>query len=596
MEYDRQKIEILAELIGYRTIPVDIVTFIRDNYYLGLTCGFDKDTGESHTYQIWVDALQQIYPDPITTRSYVANCGCIGSGKTTMAKICLAYDIYKLTCMRNPAGYFGLIQKFFHFKIFNLVKWKAEDMVKEFYDWIDQSEYFQEQKKDDESIIHWIAVGGASRMSDIISDDVVTVVFSEMNFVKDFESGLNLINQGISRIESRFQKGFGLFNHIILDSSDTSVEAPVPYFLRIHPRGPETLVFKYAIWQAKPALYFKTPDEEGKLTFQVYKGDSEIHPCVIEKNTNTSRMDPDRFLEVPNELLLDFRSDITLALNEKAGVAVETTDQYFDPDKVKNSMTLELGNVPEVVRVDFYNNDSFIPIFEELIESLPKDRSLFGRLDLGLVNDRAGFAIGFIEDLNAQVIDGIVHHDPLMNIPIAVGIGRYPGQETSIDKLIELIIWIHTRIPFYQFTTDTYQSYAIKQALTKVEIETSFLSVDRTTEHHKMAKNKIYRGRVKLPKSTILKNELINLIDMGKKIDHHVQLNVNGDIGSNSKDIADAVVGLISMMSNAGEEAMHAPVVSNSQMQRFNDELLGTWIESESREYYKSMARNMFGV
>ena len=586
----------LASLIGYKHMPVDIETFLHDEYYLGNSWGYNVKTGRSALFDIWHEALKKVYPDPVRTHTFVANCGAIGTGKSSMAKIMLAYDIYKITMMDDPGAYFGLVKKFLHFVIFNLTKDNASRMVIELKEMLSKSPYFQEQMQDQDSIMQWVTIDEASRMSDIISNDVVSIVFSEMNFVRDPSRGIQLINQGISRVESRFQKGFGLFNHIVLDSSDTSVDAPVPFFLTHHVRGPETVVFKYAIWDAKKELYFHEVDPvTGKRTFTVYKGDNEIPPCVIKEDTKTEGMDPDRFMEVPLELKKDFEEDIVLALNEKAGVAVETTSQYFRADKVIASMVYDM-EMPEIITIDFAGEESYIPYFEKLVDKLPDDRCLFGALDLGLVEDKAGFALGYIEDLRMRSIDGVVSYDPRVVVPCCVSFDRYAGEQTSVDKIIELILLLHSRIPFYRFTMDTYQSFPIKQKLIASGINADFISVDKKTVYYKLAKQMIYQGKVKLPKSTLLKNELTNLIDMGTKIDHHQVKNAAGDIGSDSKDAADALVRLLVTMHDATEDAMEPPIISDTARKRYNDELIKNWVNAENTTKYEVLFGNNFGL
>jgi len=577
------KLQYLANVIGYKAMPVDIETFLNDEYYLGASCGINPKSGKSVIFDIWHEALQKVYPNPIRTYTFVANAGAIGTGKSLMAKIMLAYDIYKITMLDDPGAYFGLVKKFLHFVIFNLTKANAERMVIELKEMLDKSPYFQEQKDDPDSIMQWITIDEASRMSDIISNDVISIVFSEMNFVRDLERGIQLINQGISRVESRFQKGFNLFNHIILDSSDTSIDAPVPHFLTHHVRGPETMVFKYAIWDAKKDLYFHITDPEtGKTTFTVYKGDSEIPPCVITPTTNTAEMDPDRFIEVPLELKKNFEEDIVLALNEKAGVAVESTTQYFKAEKIIPYMVYDM-NMPEIITIEFFGTESYIPYFQELIDRLPHDRCLFGAIDYASTYDNAGIALGYIEKLNMRSVDGVITYDPCVVVPYCGAFSRYVGEETSADKIAELLIWIHSCIPFYRVAMDRYQSVPIRQKLLMSEIKADFLSVDRTTIYHKIAKQMIYQGKVKLPKSTLLKNELINLIDLGDKIEHHLVKNAAGDIGSDSKDAADALVRLLCIMHEANEEAMEPPLISASAREKYNEDLIAQWVKQQAR-------------
>lgn len=72
------RVNLLRKFIGFNELPVSIDQFIHDDYYLGKECGIDYETGREQTYKIWQDALQKIFPDPITTNTFVALNGAIG--------------------------------------------------------------------------------------------------------------------------------------------------------------------------------------------------------------------------------------------------------------------------------------------------------------------------------------------------------------------------------------------------------------------------------------------------------------------------------------------------------------------------------------
>jgi len=105
------EVKLLAKLIGFKRIPPDIETFIKSPKYLG-------DYFGDSIFPIWVKALKELYPDPIRTSStFVVLKGAIGIGKSTMSKICILYDLYKLLCIKNPYIFFKFDRK--------KVKWKC---------------------------------------------------------------------------------------------------------------------------------------------------------------------------------------------------------------------------------------------------------------------------------------------------------------------------------------------------------------------------------------------------------------------------------------------------------------------------------------
>lgn len=86
----------------YEEIPVDIDTFIEDDRYIG------KTTKNGTTiYPYWRRTLRKIF-DPNANYQEIIFSGAIGLGKTTIAVTGMAYILYRLMCLRDPHGYYGL--------------------------------------------------------------------------------------------------------------------------------------------------------------------------------------------------------------------------------------------------------------------------------------------------------------------------------------------------------------------------------------------------------------------------------------------------------------------------------------------------------
>jgi hypothetical protein len=96
----------------FEEIPVDIMTFISEEQYLGRGLYIvDEYTGERKctVFPYWLDKLQEIFPDNITTRyNTVVLTGSIGLGKSFIAVICQLYLLYRMMCLKDPYTYYGL--------------------------------------------------------------------------------------------------------------------------------------------------------------------------------------------------------------------------------------------------------------------------------------------------------------------------------------------------------------------------------------------------------------------------------------------------------------------------------------------------------
>ena len=86
---------LLADMFSadYRQVPVGIREFVKDPYFLGLTL-------HDSLFEKILDDLEELFDGE---HSEVLLSGGIGWGKTAMsAKSGLAYDLYKLSCLRRP--------------------------------------------------------------------------------------------------------------------------------------------------------------------------------------------------------------------------------------------------------------------------------------------------------------------------------------------------------------------------------------------------------------------------------------------------------------------------------------------------------------
>ena len=84
----------------YEEIPVSIQEFISNPYYLGKS----TRNGES-IYPYWKKTYNTIFDDSLGYEEIIFT-GAIGVGKTKTADVCLAYQLYKLMCLKNPQEYF----------------------------------------------------------------------------------------------------------------------------------------------------------------------------------------------------------------------------------------------------------------------------------------------------------------------------------------------------------------------------------------------------------------------------------------------------------------------------------------------------------
>ena len=92
----------------YKEIPVDIITFISDDKYLGNA--WKDNEGNLKLYNFWVEQLQKIFPDNLSTDyNTLLESGARGIGKSEIAAgVIFPYLIHRILCLKNPLEHFRL--------------------------------------------------------------------------------------------------------------------------------------------------------------------------------------------------------------------------------------------------------------------------------------------------------------------------------------------------------------------------------------------------------------------------------------------------------------------------------------------------------
>lgn len=123
----------------FKRVPVSMEVFLTDKYYFG-----------DYTKELFPkchDVLVSVFDrgkenEPVE----VLLGGALGWGKTTLAAMGMAYDIYRMTCMRDPHGYYGLMPGAkIVFAVYSVSKEQAADSAfAKIVSWIEGCPYFKE--------------------------------------------------------------------------------------------------------------------------------------------------------------------------------------------------------------------------------------------------------------------------------------------------------------------------------------------------------------------------------------------------------------------------------------------------------------------
>lgn len=565
----------------YDEIPVDIMTFISDERYLGRGLYIVDDfTGERKctVFPYWLDKLQEIFPDNLTTRyNTVILTGSIGLGKSFIAVLCQLYLLYRMMCLKDPYQFFGLqpIDKI-TFSMLNVtleaaqgVGWDKMQQLLQSSDWFMEHGNMNASRTNPQ----WQPPKGIELVFGSSNRHVVgRALFSNFSDEVNFGVGNNvekqkaklkkMISQIDARMISRFGKGTFLPTMNIIASSKDSEQAFLESYIEMKRQNESktTLIVDEPQWVIRNDK--GTPNDPG--SFYVAVGNKflahELLPVdATEEEVNAYREKGYFMLKVPPIYREAFEDNMDLALTDNAGISTSSSTKYISgvrltqikTDTYKNPFTkdiIEVGNNPE--DINQYSN------FFDLSRVNPKDmsRPLFIHLDMSLSGDKTGIAGVWITGKRPQKVGEDQSKELEFKVAFSVSVKAPKGFQVSFEKNRNFIRWLRDRgFAIKGVSSDTYQSAQIQQQLKADNFNTKILSVDRVDSSTKQClpyaffKSAIYERHIQLFKDCeLLTNEIVSLERLS---DGHIDHPQNF-----SKDQSDAVCGALFLASEFAEE------------------------------------------
>ena len=583
-EYSQEgRSEILDDLkySDFEEIPVDIMTFITEERYLGRGLWIvDEFTGERKctVFPYWIEKLKEIFPDNLTTRyNTIILTGSIGLGKSFIAVVCQLYLLYRMLCLKDPYTYYGLqpIDKI-TFSMLNVTLEAAQgvgwDKMQQL---LQSSDWFMEQGSMNASRTNpqWIPPKGIELIFGSSNRHVVgRALFSNFSDEVNFGVGNNvekqkaklkkMISQIDARMISRFGKGTYLPTMNIIASSKDSEQAFMESYIEMKRQNESktTLIVDEPQWVVRNDK--GSPDDPG--SFYVAVGNKFLAHELLPVNATEAEIQAYRekgyfMLKVPPIYREAFEDNIDLALTDNAGISTSSTTKYISgvrlnqikTDAYKNPFTkdiIEVGNSPEDIMQ--YSN------FFDLSRINPADfsRPLFIHLDMSLSGDKTGIAGVWITGKRPPVPGEPPSKELEFKVAFSVSVKAPKGFQVSFEKNRNFIRWLRDKgFAIKGVSSDTYQSAQIQQQLKGDGFKTKILSVDRVDSSTRSClpyaffKSAIYERHIQMYKDCNLLTE--EIVSLERLSDGHIDHPQNF-----SKDQADAVCGALFLASEFAEE------------------------------------------
>lgn len=614
-ELSKGKTDLYNKLIysEYSEVPVDIITFVKDDKYLGRAWHLPDGTCKLFPY--WEKRLQEIFPDNLSTNfNTLILSGARGLGKSEIAVTCGLYIMYRLMCLKDP--YLTLNLKpteTVSFAFMNIKIELAKDIgISKFQNTVKSSPWFMARGIMTGRVNEmwnpppFIDIIVGSQASDVIGKGVIFAFFDEISFLRNQDveiqkkKAIDMIDTAYGGMQTRFIRNGKNPSLMVLGSSKRSEQS----FLESHIKDREdinsqtTLVIDEPVWNVRPSY------EYSGVTFKVAVGNKFLSSLVLKDGENEDLYIQRGYkvIDVPIEYKENFQLDIDRGLRDFAGISSSQLSTYISGERLKdiidsnlhNPFTreiLEIGNSPKDI-AQYYNFFDLSKIPSEM-----KSKPLYIHLDMSLTGDKTGIAGVWIKGKKPHQ-DGVPDSNEMSyQLAFSVSIKAPKGYQVSFEKNRTFIYWLKENgFNIKGVSSDTFQSADLRQTLESKGYVYSIISVDRVESEgadkicrpYHYFKTAIYENRLVMFYDKLLTEEITSLErnNTNGKVDHQP----NG-----SKDQSDAVCGALWNASQNGEQFAYDYGEVIDTLVNFNKESLdmSEQFTADFQDALKSEASNL---
>ena len=522
----------------YEEKPVNIETFIKDSYFLG---DFFPDDS---FYPYWMEQMKRIHASPfLNTCDEIICLLPLGAGKTLTAMVSVAYEVYKLLLLKQPQSFYNLRPQSVKI-VFAILS--ASMVVSEETSWVYLSSFleapcFKElgvflkfRSIRNNSVIDLpknISVTVGSSFRQTLGTALIGAVLDEANFRKGKTEAHDSYRAMVRRRESRYlEKGGYLPGIFWLLSSPAYDSGFVEERLDSIETSRIKKIFSVPIYEIKRHMGIYS-----KECFYVFVGDKTRDPCIISE-ANLVNYPFDRIYKVPIDFYEAFKSDLVSGIADHLGVPITREVSYISmPQQISKCQVLPSRFSKSVIEYDLREVQSrmHIPLEDYVDKSYFENpsHSQVSRhihMDPGLSQDRFCIASCYVSPrANGS--------DLLYILPWCFVVQAIKGQEVPFYVIEEFFKFLRRiKYPVSLVTSDSFQSRQLLQNISLLGFQTGLLSLDGSKMPWNEFRSALNQNSILLPDHPLLYDELRNLKDFGKKIDH---------LRAKSKDLADAVVG-----------------------------------------------------
>lgn len=564
----------------YREIPVDILTFVDDERYLGNA--WHDAQGNSKLYPYWRKELVKIFPDNVTTTvNNAIFSGSRGRGKSEICVLIACYLLHRLLCLKNPIEFYHLksTEKIV-FAFMNIKLALANEIATtKFQNTIKSSPWFlahgtlegrtnkvwvpEKFKNNNGKEQEAIDIKIGSQADDLIGLPVYFCFCDEISFIKNKSideqkaKANDIIDTAIGGMKTRFVHKGKNPTLLCLASSKRSDKSFLEEHMKKKLQSEKTNVYisDGSVWEVKPKGTYK---EE---TFKIGLGNKFLQSIILPEDADEFEYIQKgyKIINVPVDFKADFIDDIDRSLCDFAGISSSSITKYINGEAVKETITnrirnpfireiIEVGNGPDD-DLQYYNFFDMTAIDPKL-----KEKPLFIHLDMSVSGDKTGIAGVFINGKKTSVDALDQSKDLFFTLAFSVSVKPPKGRQVSFEKNRNFIYWLKAQgFNIKGISSDSFQAVDFGQIMLAKGYNYKQISVDKVNPSTRIClpyqyfKSTIYEKRIEIYEDKLLIMELTDLernMDTGK-VDHP---------DGHSKDKVDAVCGAVYHASQYAEE------------------------------------------
>jgi hypothetical protein len=518
--------------------PVDLQTFVTDPNYLGLP-------QLSELQYTLIEKSSQIYKESTliklfgeedgklrfkqTCNEVIAQLGK-GSGKDYTATISVAYQVYLLLCLKDPATYYGkppgdtidILNIAINAQQANNVFFKGFKTRIELSPWFaGKYEPKASEIKFDKNVNVY---SGHSQREAWEGYNVITVILDEISgFAMENTTGHDqaktadaIYDMYRASVMSRFPD----YGKVILLSFPRFKNDPIQKFYESVIGEKETIIRTKTL-KMDDDLPDGTDGNEITIDWEEDHIISYLYPKTYALKRPTWEVNPTKKIE---DFKVDFYKNSLDALGRFACMPPEMVDAFF---KSREKVEKAFNNTALAV-------DSFGRL-EEWFK--PKeDTRYFIHVDLAQKHDHCAVSLAHVERwVNVRVTNEYSQPAPIVSVDAVRYWTPTPDKSVDFTEVKDYILALKTRgFNIGVCTFDRWNSHDMMQQLKQYGINTEILSVAK--KHYDDMAMVVLEERLNGPYIPLLIDELLQLKIMRDKVDHPRK---------GSKDLADAVCGSI---------------------------------------------------